>query len=206
MNQINQFARCVVSGSRRILLVALFVALLPALALATTLTIKSDHLDIWEAKQEALFSGHVHLVREDFELFSDSLHVFYRSGKDGGGIDHALAKGHVRIIQGDKEGSSDSAIIDNRKQLVTLRGHAVMVQEGGRVEGESIVHNIAAKTTEVTQGESGRVTLRIDDLKAEADAAQAKTQEGELTEGVGEAPAKDAAGQQAADVETGQQP
>ena len=206
MKQINQSAHCVVDRFSRSLLVALFlcVAMVPTLALATTLTVKSDHLDIWEAKQEALFSGSVHLVREDFELFCDSLRVFYRSNNKGGGIDHALATGHVRIIQGDKEGSSDSAIIDNRKQLVTLRGHAVMVQEGGRVEGESIVHNMASKTTEVTQGESGRVTLRIDDLKAETDAVQPQSLG--QTEAVAEAPAKDAATQQTADGEQGQQP
>jgi len=202
MKRINQSARCLVSGFPRMLLVGLFVALLPTLALATTLTVKSDHLDIWEAKQEALFSGHVHLVREDFELFCDSLRVYYRDSKHGGGIDHALATGHVRIIQGDKEGSSDSAIIDNRKQLVTLRGHAVMVQEGGRVEGESIVHNIASRTTEVTQGESGRVTLRIDDLKSEADAARSRGEE--LTEAVGESPVQDAAGQPATEAGQGQ--
>ena len=185
MKQINRSALCVLSRFRHSLLIALFLclAMLPTVVLATTLTIKSDHLDIWEAKQEALFSGSVHLVREDFELFCDSLRVFYLSGKDGGGIDHALAKGHVRIIQGGKEGLSDSAMIDNRKQVVTLLGNAVMLQEGGRVEGESIVHNMAAKTTEVKQGESGRVTLRIDDEKVE-----------------------DAGTQPAADVEQGQQP
>jgi len=206
MKQINQSAHSALGGFHRSLLVVLFfcLTLMPAVALATTLTVKSDHLDIWEAKQEALFSGSVHLVRADFELFSDSLRVFYRSSKDGGGIDHALATGHVRIIQGDKEGSSDSAIIDNRKQLVTLRGNAVMVQEGGRVEGESIVHNMASKTTEVRQGEGGRVTLRIDDLKAEADAVQ--PQSPGQTEALGESPAKDVAAPPAADGEQGQQP
>jgi len=200
MKQTNQSAHSVLSGFQRGLLVALFLcfSVMPTLALATTLTVKSDHLDIWEAKQEALFTGSVHLVREDFELFCDSLRVFYRSGKDGGGVDHALAKGHVRIIQGDKEGSSDSAKIDNRKQLVTLLGNAVMVQEGGRVEGESIVHDFASRTTEVTQGESGRVTLRIDDEKVEADG----TRGAELKETIVEPPAKDGA----VDVEQGQQP
>lgn len=137
--------------------------LLPAAAWAGTVTVQSDHLDIWEKKQEALFTGHVHLVRDDFELFCDSLRTYYRDAKQGGGIDHALATGHVRMIQGDKQGSSDSAVIDNNKQIVTLRGHAVMQQQGGRVSGETIVHNLKTKTTEVLQGEGGRVTLRIDE-------------------------------------------
>lgn len=150
------------AGMFGILLCAMLVAL-PGSARATTLTVQSDHLDIWENKQEALFTGSVHLVREDFELFCDSLRAFYRTGKEGGGIDHALATGHVRMIQGDKQGSSDSAVIDNRRQIVTLRGNAVMEQEGGRVAGETIVHDMAGKTTEVMQGEGGRVSLRIDE-------------------------------------------
>lgn len=149
-------------------LLCLMIAILPAGAQATTVTVQSDHLDIWEDKQEALFTGSVHLVREDFELFCDSLRAFYRTGAEGGGIDHALAIGHVRMIQGDKLGTSDSAVIDNSKQLVTLRGNAVMVQEGGRVAGETIVHDLAAKTTEVLQGKSGRVTLRIDEKTMDA--------------------------------------
>jgi len=149
-------------------LFGLLAAMPAAAAPETTVTVQSDHLDIWEQKQEALFTGHVHLVREDFELFCDSLRAYYKTGNEGGGIDHALAKGHVRMIQGDKHGTSDSAVIDNRKQIVTLRGHAVMEQEGGRVAGETIVHDMANKTTEVLQGENGRVTLRIDEKHMDA--------------------------------------
>jgi len=144
-------------------LLCLMLVGVPMHAMATTVTVQSDHLDIWENKQEALFTGKVHLVREDFELYCDSLRAFYLTGSAGSGIDHALATGNVRMIQGDKQGTSDSAVIDNRKQIVTLRGNAEMVQEGGRVSGETIVHNLSAKTTEVTQGKNGRVSLRIDE-------------------------------------------
>jgi len=139
--------------------------MLGATAQAATVTIQADHLDIWHDKQQALFTGNVHLVRDDFELFCDSLRAFYKSKKDGGGIDHALAIGHVRLLQGDKKGSADSAIIDNNKQIITLKGHAVMQQVGGRIEGDIIIHDMVAKTTEVRQGKHGRVHLRIDDKK-----------------------------------------
>ncbi len=149
------------------LLVLFFFA--APVAHAATLTIQSDHLDVWDDKQQALFTGSVHLVRDDFELFSDSLRAFYKSEKEGGGIDHALAIGHVRLLQGGKRGSADRALINNRKQIVTLKGHAVMEQEGGRIEGDIIVHDIVAKTTEVRQGKNGRVRLRIDDTHSALD-------------------------------------
>jgi len=155
-----------------LLVLILLVAAMPAAVQAEAVTIQSDHLELWEDKQQALFTGSVHLVREDFEIFCDSLRAFYINGKEGGGIDHALARGNVRIIHGDKQGKADTAMIDNRRQLVTLSGNAEMVQEGGRVTGETIVHDITARTTEVSQGESGRVTLSIDDKKIAEDQAQ----------------------------------
>jgi lipopolysaccharide export system protein LptA len=168
MHKPGGFARDRICVTLLFLLLCGLAVGMPATAAATTLTVQSDHLDIWENKHQALFTGDVHLVREDFELFCDSLRAFYKSGKKGGGIDHALATGHVRMIQGDKHGTADSAVLDNSKQLVTLHGHAVMEQAGGRVAGETIVHNMVTKTTEVMPGESGRVRLRIDDKQVNA--------------------------------------
>jgi len=150
---------------------------LSARAQAGTLTVQSDHLDIWEKKQQAMFTGNVHLARGSFELFCDTLRAFYRSGEEGGGIDHALASGHVRMLQGDKKGTAASALIDIRRQLVTLRGHAAMAQPGGRVEGDTIVYNIAARTTEVRQGENGRVRLRIDEKQMDGSGEKTQPQD-----------------------------
>ena len=152
------------------LMAAMLVALcgLPGRVQAQTVTIVSDHLDIWDDRHEALFVGGVHLVREDFELYCDSLRAFYRGAAQGGGLDHALATGHVRLIQGDKKGMADKALIENDKQIVTLTGHAVMEQPDGRVQGETIVHDMAAKTTEVLKGGKSRVRLRFDDARANA--------------------------------------
>jgi len=128
-------------------------------AWAGPVTVEADHLDIWHDKQQALFAGHVHLKRDDFELFCDKLRAFYA---EGSGIDHAVATGHVRMQQGDKHGHADKAELDNKRQILTLTGHAVMEQPGGRIEGDTIIHNIDKKTTEVRQGKNGRVKLRID--------------------------------------------
>ena len=195
MNQWNRMNRC---NMRRTLMRCVSLAMLglassmTSMAWAATVTVQSDHLDIWEKKQEALFVGRVHLVREDFELFCDSLRAFYKKGSEGGGIDHALATGHVRMIQGEKKGTSDSAVIDNSRQIVTLRGNAEMEQEGGVVTGEIIVHHLNSKSTEVLQGENGRVTLRIDDQKMDADGIQSddETVESPLAEVPVDAPAQ----------------
>jgi len=128
-------------------------------AWAGPVTVQADHLDIWHNKQQALFAGSVHLKRDDFELFCDKLKVFYT---EGSGIERAEATGYVRMQQGDRHGRADSAELDNKRQILTLSGHAEMEQPGGRIEGETIIHNIQKKTTEVRQGKDGRVKLRID--------------------------------------------
>jgi len=137
-------------------------------AWAGALTVQADHLDIWHGKQQALFTGNVHLIRDDFELFSDKLRAFYT---EGNGIERAEATGHVRMQQGDKHGHADKAELDNRKQILTLTGHAVMEQPGGHIEGGTIIHNIQKKTTEVRQGKNERVKLRIDDADSSADSS-----------------------------------
>jgi len=126
---------------------------------AGPVTVQADHLDIWHNKQQALFAGNVHLKRDDFELFCDQLKVFYI---ESSGIERAEATGHVRMQQGDKHGQANKAELDNKRQILTLTGHAVMEQPGGRIEGETIIHDIQKKTTEVRQGKNGRVKLRID--------------------------------------------
>jgi len=135
------------------------VSLFAAQAWAGPTIVQSDHLDVWHDKQEALFTGNVHLTRDNFELFCDRLRAFY---KEGSGIERAEAAGHVRMRQGDKHGRADTAVLDNKAQLLTLSGHAEMEQPGGRIEGATIVHHIRDKITEVRRGKNGRVQLRID--------------------------------------------
>jgi len=153
---------------RRMLVLAVLLAgAYPAWA--GPVTVQADHLDIWHSKQQALFAGNVHLKRDDFELFCNKLRVFYTKGS---GIERAEATEHVRMNQGDKRGHADKAELDNQRQILTLTGHAVMEQPGGRIEGETIIHNIQKQTTEVRQGKDGRVRLRIDNAGSSGDSSR----------------------------------
>jgi len=129
-------------------------------ALAGPLQIESNRLEIQHARQQAIFTGDAHLIRDDFELWSDKLVAHYEAGS--GGLEWAEAFGHVRMKKLDKRGSSDKAVLDNLKHTITLIGHAEMQQEDGAVRGSTIVHDLQADHTEVLQGETGRVKMRID--------------------------------------------
>lgn len=132
-----------------------------SVARADTIQIESDHLEIQHADHTAFFTGNVHLTRGTFELFCNRLVAYY--SKDGhSGVDKADAFGNVRMKQENKRGKSDKAKLDNRRQILTLIGHAEMEDPEGRVQGSTIVHNINTNETVVRQGETGRVQLHLD--------------------------------------------
>jgi len=130
-------------------------------ALAGPLQIESQRLEVRHASQQAIFTGNVHMTRDEFELWSDRLVAHYASKT--GSLERAEAFGHVRMKKQDKRGASDKAVLDNLRHTITLIGHAEMQQEGGIVRGSTIVHDLKADHTEVLQGDTGRVKMRIDD-------------------------------------------
>ena len=134
--------------------------------------ITSDSLLVEHQKSRAEFKGHVWLKRGDFELRSDRLVVYYRQ-EMGGEVEQAEAYGHVTMKQGDKSGSSNEALFQQSKNLLTLIGSGRVEGPEGVVEGEKILHNINTKKSTVLQGEGSRAHFVIeeDDLnKKEKDA------------------------------------
>jgi len=143
---------------RCVLLLSLL--LLPTWACAAgATTIEAKRFELHHGKRMAIFSGNVHLVREDFELYCDRLVAWYR--QDVGHFDRAEASGHVRMRQGETVGEAEQAIFDQKKGEVVLLGNARITQAQGRVSGDKVVHNIERNTTRIAP-ESGRATLHID--------------------------------------------
>ena len=136
------------------------MAMLASPALAGPLQIESNRLEVRHDSHLAIFTGNVHLTRDDLELWSNKLVAYYES--DSSDIEKAEAFGEVRIRKAERHGTSDKAVMDNRKQTITLIGNARMEEESGWVQGSIIVHDIENNHTEVLQGETGRVKMRID--------------------------------------------
>lgn len=139
-------------------------------AWAGPLHVQAEKLEVLHAKQQAIFTGDVLLTRDDFWLRCDRLLAYYQ--EQGGGLERAEAFGHVRLQQGDKDGTAERAILDQRANTLTLIGHAVMEQAGGRVSGEIIVHDLTHRRTEIKPGKGGRVKLHLESEKGLAGAAE----------------------------------
>ncbi len=149
--------------------VALCAALVPAVAAADApapaapMRIEADAMHLAHARRTAVFTGHVRLVRGDFQLDCDRLVARYLAS---GGIETARAEGHVRIRQGEARGRADRALLDEKAGVVKLMDHAVLEQTGRRIEGDLIVHDINAGETEVLPGKAGgdsRARMIIED-------------------------------------------
>ncbi len=127
---------------------------------AAPMRIEADRMHLNHARRIAVFTGHVRLVRGDFQLDCDRLTARYRAA---GGIETARAAGHVRIRQGEARGHAERALLDEQAGIVKLMDHAVLEQQGRRIEGDLIVHDMNAGDTQVlpAAGEGGQKRARM---------------------------------------------
>lgn len=125
---------------------------------AGSVEIESDKMVFMHKSERAEFINKVHMKRDDFELYCDKLVAFYKNNK----LERAEASGHIRLVQKEITGSSDKAILDQTNNTLTLIGNAVLEQPGGRIEGETIVHNMNREETTVHSVKGGRTHMTID--------------------------------------------
>jgi len=136
----------------------LILGLMPTRLWAGTVSIEAGKMTIYHKTNQVIFTQQVHLKREDFELYCDRLVVYY-TDKD---IDHAEAFGNIRLRHGKARGTSDKAVLDQRKNTITLIGNAVLKQEGNRVQGDRITHDMNKDKTVILPVKGGRTHMTIE--------------------------------------------
>ncbi|WP_018293631.1 lipopolysaccharide transport periplasmic protein LptA [Mariprofundus ferrooxydans] len=137
---------------------ALLACFLPLSAWAGTIQIEAKKMTLFHKENRVEFFDKVHLTRENMQLDCDHLVAYYTDHQ----LTHADADGHVVIVQDKVHGHSNKARLDQIKGILTLTGQAVMEQEGNRVEGETIVHNMNSQKTVVTPDTGGRIHMTIE--------------------------------------------
>ena len=137
--------------------------------------IQAASLEVREKDKLATFTGDVHVINGDTELFCRTLVVFYDeevTGSTGrnmkaadagpGGsqqIRRIEAKGGVKVVQKDQHATGDSAIFAMRENTVTLIGSVVVTRGADVLRGQRLVVNL---TDGVSRMEGGRVDAFID--------------------------------------------
>jgi len=148
----------IAKNMRLILLFIIASTCLPISVAAETIQIESGKMVIFHKSNQAEFTQNVHLTRADFELFSDRLVTYYNDND----LERAEAFGNIKLYQDDIKGTSDKAILDQKANTLTLIGHAVLIQNGNRLEGDKIIHDMSLEKTLVFPIEGGRTHMTIE--------------------------------------------
>ncbi len=127
--------------------------------------ITSDKMTYTGKENLVIFSGNVHVVRPDFELWSDELHVFLKPGQENDlpgqqeNIEKILARGEVLIRSDGRDGHSDLLTYSPDTGIARLEGSPRLVEGQNSVEGETIILNMNENTSEVLGGPEKRVRV-----------------------------------------------
>lgn len=149
----------------RILILLLLLACSTPLWGAGTLPIKitSDNMEYTQNKDQVLFSGSVYVIRQDMQLWSDTLTVTLESQKgqtknagalgQKGSISRIVANGNVRI-KGEKNrsGTCGKATYDAKGDVLTLEGNPILKDGDNTITGEIIKMYISQNRSEVIGG------------------------------------------------------
>lgn len=153
-------------------LIISFILTYPGMACALSMDnehstdITSDKMTYTGQDNTILFSGNVHVLRPDFELWSDELHVFLKSDENEDAqadqqdnIDKIIAKNDVRIKSEGREGRSEVLTYHPDTGIARLEGNPKLIEDKNSVEGEIIILNILNNTSEVLGGSEKRVRV-----------------------------------------------
>lgn len=143
------------------IILAMAALLAPSILWAGTMQVEAEKMIFFHKENRVEFTSNVHVKRDDFIMNCDRLVVHYSEG-DSSQIEFADAFGHVTMIQGEKKGLADTARLDQKNNILTLKGNAVMEQPGGRIEGETIIHDMASEKTEVHPVKGGRTHMTVE--------------------------------------------
>ncbi len=127
--------------------------------------ISSDKMTYTGQNNLIVFSGNVHVVRPDFQLWSRELHVFLKPGQSmepadqQENIEKILAMGDVLIQSGSRKGYSDLLTYLPDTGEARLEGNPRLEEHQNSIEGETIILNMSKNTSEVLGGPDKRVRV-----------------------------------------------
>ncbi len=141
--------------------------------------IEADALEVDDKKKIAVFNGNVSATQGDFNIRAKEIQVAYAAAKadagaktasnsplpGGGGADITQidAKGKVLVTTKDSQtATSDWAVFEVKKQLVTLGGDVVLTQGTNTIKGSRLVIDL---TTGLSRFETGGDKAGVDGAK-----------------------------------------
>ena len=136
--------------------------------------ITSQKLMYNQAAKEVEFFGDVHVVRSDFQLWCNRMHVFLaetaegdeQSGKNPG-IEKIVAREAVRLEMEDRRAESEQAVYEAASQKLILKGNVVLQEGLNAIQGEKVVFYLDEERSEIYSSEGKRVNAVFYSTKGE---------------------------------------
>jgi lipopolysaccharide export system protein LptA len=150
---------------RSLVLILLLVLAAPAWAQQTVpVKITSDTMTYTQKGDQVVFSGSVHVIRQDVEMWSDTLTVLLDKKQGGGNstqtaldqqssIKKIISQGNVRL-KADKgrSGTCAKATYDTATEVLVLEGDPVLMEGANKIQGEVIKLYMKENRSEVLGG------------------------------------------------------
>ncbi len=134
------------------------------------IVIKSEQLQMDNAKRMVIFTGEVNAKRDDMTIDCGRMVVFYKDspgeeeagGGGGGSIDRIVAEGGVKIQRADgSSATAERAVYYQDREVAVLTGNPVVRQGNDLVEGDKITIFFKENRSIVTGSEQTRVKAVI---------------------------------------------
>lgn len=142
---------------RPLLIAALLLAATPVLG-QQQVSITADLFTIDENTREAVFTGNVVVTHPNVTVHAPKVIAYYG---EGGTSDiesfEAFGPG-VELITNDQTAVGDKAVFTPADQLLRLTGKVTVVNPGGMVNSDELVHNLETNQSTFTATGTGRVT------------------------------------------------
>lgn len=140
--------------------------------------ITSEKLITFNKENRAVFKNSVIVIKGDMSIKCNELEVFYdnnsKNNMQGGKLDRIVAKGNVRITQGDKAAICGMATLDNNRQILTLSKKPKVWQGKDFMSGQEIVVYMKEGRVEVEGHDGKPVEVIIYSTKTPADVDKTK--------------------------------
>lgn len=144
-----------------LLLISLMVAAIPAQAQNAPVqtTITSQRVQYDTNAQTIIFTGNVHVVRPDVQIWSERLTVILAKNASGNTstaegisaseIEKLIAERNVRMTMGERNGNCDKATYTTTDELLVMEGNPRLYEGTNSITGEKILFYVAEDRSEV---------------------------------------------------------
>ena len=122
------------------------------------LKIKSDTLQADNDDKTAVFQGNVVARQGDLTLHADRLVISYGADRE---LSQVEAFGNVRILQGNRQATSEHAVYDQKASKIVLDGNPKLVQGKNVLTGKLITYFVNEQKSLVTGDPKQRVEAVI---------------------------------------------